>query len=234
MTRKPAVGPPTKLTLSEAAWAFAPPHLRAEARRDKRPNLPDVHPGLTQEEAKALLPPLFQGATDYFVLLSAPIREMREKLLEKLRKRSVMALGIETKPSLSRVPIDIPSHMFADFPKINWERSTIENFGLRYEHVRIYHRDESCGCLLQSRPAAPMPTNAAGRPSKESEIGAAISRIADKGIRIASMPRKAAYELVRNEATAMNRDTSVGYSDPVIQRALSRRFGKRVSSKSSP
>jgi hypothetical protein len=48
------------------------------------------------------------------------------------------------------------------------------------------------------------------------------------GVALAKMPRLKAYKAVREcAARELNSDTQIGFSDPVIQRALLNRFGPR-------
>jgi hypothetical protein len=79
---------------------------------------------------------------------------------------------------------------------------------------------------LPSREASP--PRDAGRPSKSAEIERAIEIILADGIVLAKMPRPKAYRAVRECATReLNSDTQIGFSDPVIQRSLFKRFGPR-------
>ena len=204
--------------------------LRAEARKENIPNLPIVRPDSTQEEAKAALQPIIQGVADYIASIGLPKRKIRDALIEKLQNGTVRALGIETKPKNTRSEVEVAAYFFEDKPNISWERSVIENFGIRYEHVRVFD-GRALGRGLVEKPMVPTPSSAAGRPSKKVEIEQVIASIVSKRIAIETMARKAAYSIIRDEAGAMGIDTSIGYSDPVIQRALLTRFGKRVSSK---
>jgi hypothetical protein len=67
-----------------------------------------------------------------------------------------------------------------------------------------------------------------GRPSKEEEIEEAINILLARGIDLTTMPRPNAYNAIKNCArTELKSNTKIGFSDPVIQRALFRRFGRR-------
>jgi hypothetical protein len=69
---------------------------------------------------------------------------------------------------------------------------------------------------------------ARGRPSKTSEIEEAINILLDRNIDLTSMPRPAAYRAIKECAEIeLKSNTQIGFSDPVIQRALFRRFGRR-------
>jgi hypothetical protein len=67
-----------------------------------------------------------------------------------------------------------------------------------------------------------------GRPSKAREIEQAIDILLRQGVDLATMPRPKAYKAVRKCAeTDLKSNTEIGFTDPVIQRALFRRFGRR-------
>ena len=67
-----------------------------------------------------------------------------------------------------------------------------------------------------------------GRPSKELEIERAIDILLRRGVDLAKMPRPKAYGTVREcAASELKSDTKIGFTDPVIQRFLFRRFGAR-------
>jgi hypothetical protein len=72
------------------------------------------------------------------------------------------------------------------------------------------------------------PSRELGRPSKSAEIERAIEILLANGIPLAKMPRPKAYRAVREcAARELNSDTQIGFSDPVIQRSLLKRFGPR-------
>jgi hypothetical protein len=67
-----------------------------------------------------------------------------------------------------------------------------------------------------------------GRPTKTAEIEQAIDILLTKGVDLAGLPRPKAYKAVRQcAASELGSDINVGFSDPVIQRALFRRLGRR-------
>ena len=73
----------------------------------------------------------------------------------------------------------------------------------------------------------PLPSKV-GRPSKGPEIDQAIELLVGRGVDLASMPRPKAYKAVRKCAEAeLKSNIKIGFADPVIQRALFRRFGPR-------
>jgi hypothetical protein len=67
-----------------------------------------------------------------------------------------------------------------------------------------------------------------GRPSKTDEIEQAIDMLLKNGVDLATMPRPRAYKAIRKCAEVdLKSNTKIGFSDPVIQRALFRRFRER-------
>jgi hypothetical protein len=67
-----------------------------------------------------------------------------------------------------------------------------------------------------------------GRPSEELEIEKVIDILLERGVELGSMPRPTAFAAVRKcAASELKLDINVGFSDPVLQRFLFRRFGPR-------
>jgi hypothetical protein len=67
-----------------------------------------------------------------------------------------------------------------------------------------------------------------GRPSKAAEIEEVIEILLGKGINLAKLPRPQAMAEIRNcAANHPDSDINIGYSDPVLERVLFRRFGPR-------
>jgi hypothetical protein len=67
-----------------------------------------------------------------------------------------------------------------------------------------------------------------GRPTKLAEIEQAIDILLTKGVDLTSMPRPKAYQAIKKCAEIeLKSNTKIGFSEPVIQRALFRRFGRR-------
>jgi hypothetical protein len=72
------------------------------------------------------------------------------------------------------------------------------------------------------------PSRDLGRPSKSAEIERAIDILLTNGVALAKMARPKAYRAVREcAARVLKSDTQIGFSDPVIQRSLFKRFGPR-------
>ena len=98
--------------------------------------------------------------------------------------------------------------------------------------------DDQGGAHEPDSPADPRPSKTApqesiaeaqpGRPTKIAEIEQAIDILLAKGVDLATMPRPKAYKAVKKCAEIeLKSNTKIGFSDPVIQRCLLRRFGPR-------
>jgi hypothetical protein len=97
---------------------------------------------------------------------------------------------------------------------------------------------DRCVILEPVSPAVPLPSASAsqelidaarrGRPSKEDKIGEAIDILSKRGIDLAKLPRPQAMAEIRKcAANELKTDINIGFSDPVLQRVLFRRFGPR-------
>jgi hypothetical protein len=115
-----------------------------------------------------------------------------------------------------------PTFLF-DEPKAKWEAGTNENFGSRFEAVRV--RSFARGAPAVSEQVAPA---RAGRPSKNAKIEAAIDALTAEGVDLSKLPRKDAYSRIRQKAAKLGVNVEVGFSVPVIQRVLVGRYGPRA------
>jgi hypothetical protein len=70
---------------------------------------------------------------------AAALRYMMEsEVRHSVGNKELIALGIQTTPSLEMEPEHIPAMMFAsETVQIDWEESTIEGLGRRFAEVRI-------------------------------------------------------------------------------------------------
>ncbi len=75
---------------------------------------------------------------------------------------------------------------------------------------------------------APIGPTPPGRPSKNAEIEAAIDALTAEGVDLSKLARKDAYSRIRQKAAKLGAKVGVGFSDPVIQRLLVRRYGPRI------
>jgi hypothetical protein len=98
--------------------------------------------------------------------------------------------------------------------------------------------EDPCVILEPVSPAVPLPSAAAsqefvdavrrGRPSKEDKIAEAIDILLKRGVDLAKLPRPQAMAEIRKcAASELKADVNIGFSDPVLQRVLFRRFGPR-------
>jgi hypothetical protein len=80
----------------------------------------------------------------------------------------------------------------------------------------------------ETRRQTSSPPRGRGRPSKEAEIEKAIDILMKRAVPLPKMPRpKAMMQIRRCAEIELNSDTNIGFSDPVLERFLLRRFGPR-------
>ena len=105
--------------------------------------------------------------------------------------------------------------------------------GLQLPPVPDFHDDPSVIPDTETPPDPPrsevVPQDKVppGRPTKRAEIERAIDDLVLSGVNLANMPRPTAYKAVKNRAAELGSNTKIGFSNPVIQRALQDRFGRR-------
>ena len=150
---------------------------------------------------------------------------MREHLLQKLREGKLEACGVESAPNQKRHLEVLPEHFFVD-AKIKWDGNKVTNFGVTYSAVRV-RRPIASEATPKAIEEGPSLSRARGRPSKTPEVERAIDHLLERGVALAKIPRPDAYKAVRKAANELKYNTEIGFSDPVVQRALSRRFGPR-------
>jgi hypothetical protein len=220
-----------------ARWTFASKRLRTAryavqeaSEKSKKSQLAELEgrkkrASQNPAEVSKVMLDTFNDIAEGLKKWSAPELAMEVSLLEKLQDGKLQAFGVQSAPKQSREFETIPSHFFLD-AKINWSGNKLTNFGVTYTAVRI--RPPIAG---EAAPKAieeePVPSGARGRPSKAPEVERAIDHLLEKGVALAKIPRPAAYNAVRKAANELKYNTEIGFSDPVVQRALSRRFGPR-------
>jgi hypothetical protein len=225
---------PAKLiSLENAPWAFAPPRLRNErfraaeradeaAKSSKWGSKPTS--GKAAETFESFAKGLGEIVEDLRIR-SAPELAMRQHLLKKLREGKLEACGVQFAPKQKSQLESIPEHFFVD-AKINWNGNKVTNFGVTYTAVRV-QRPVAREAAPKAIGEGPLPSGVRGRPSKTPEVERAIDHLLEKGVALAKIPRPAAYKAVRKAANELKYNTEIGFSDPVVQRALSRRFDPR-------
>jgi hypothetical protein len=229
---------PTKFVpLRSAPWIFASKRLRSAryavqeasqksqksqlAELEERKKRASENPAEVSEVMLETFNDMIEGLKKW----SAPELAMEASLLEKLQEGKLEAFGVQTAPKQSREFESIPSHFFLD-AKINWYGNKLTNFGVTYTAVRI-RRLITSQSTQKAIEGVPVRSAARGRPSKTPEVERAIDHLLEKGVALAKIPRPDAYKAVRKAANNLKYNTEIGFSDPVIQRALSRRFGPR-------
>jgi hypothetical protein len=171
---------------------------------------------------------------------------LKEDLVDRLYAGQLRAIGVE---NASRGGPDyIPKYYFLKTAEMDWDKSIVAALGKEFHHVTVCSEGDQAHKVfavtgladplliqpqLEPVPQAP-PTDGSpakpGRPSKADEIEQAIDILLKNGIDLAAMPRPKACEAVKKCAESeLKSNTRVGFSVPVIQRALFGRFGRRRS-----
>lgn len=171
-----------------------------------------------------------------------PTLEMQRLLIQRLYEGDFEAFGIMTEPDIGHELQKVPEFMFANGPRIDWSKNTISNLKRKFAGLVVQRsrRPRSAGNVTHSapstelakrKPAIPaiLPSERSpprGRPSKMAEINRAIDGLVANGVNLGTMERSIAYKTIRRYAkTTLGGNTDIGYSDPVLQRCLMRRFG---------
>jgi hypothetical protein len=227
MVKGRAQSSPVKLVpLRDAPEKFAPPRFwreQDEARaRPPLPPQPTFNVENREEGLRIALMQMARGLDDLRIGMDLSVAR-HEDILRQLRESKLEAFGVQSAPIQKRNFERIRSHFFMD-AEVNWNRNSISNFGVTYTAVGV--------CRSVSAPkikSIASPTSLSrGRPSKASEIERAIDLLTAEGEELATMPRPDAYEAVRQCAKrSLRADVAIGFTDPVIQRVLFRRFGPR-------
>jgi hypothetical protein len=229
------MAPARLIPLKDAPWAFASKRLRSTryaaqetSGKSKKSQLSSTELEAIQTnpaEASKLMLETFNEIFEGLKKSSAPELAMAASLLQKLQEGKLEAFGVQLAPKQSREFESIPSHFFLD-AKINWNGNKLTNFGVTYTAVRI-RRPIASEAAPKAIEEGPSPSGARGRPSKTPEVERAIDYLLEKGVALAKIPRPDAYKAVRKAANELKYNTEIGFSDPVVRRALSRRFGPR-------
>lgn len=218
--------PPAKLVpLRDAPEKFASPHLWRELDEALARPLPPPTNINEQNgvEGMRVAGMAIARALEAWSTRSEPFDKMRKALVQRLRDSKLEAWGVQSAPKQKLNLERIQSHFFSD-AKINWNRNRISNFGVIYVAVGICRSvpaPNNKNILSSKNPSL-------GRPSKASDVERAIDLLIERHVDVAAMPRPNAYRAIRRCAERdLKANTSIGFSDPVIQRALQRRFGPR-------
>jgi hypothetical protein len=185
--------------LSEADWKFAPRRLKEEFWDKKQlpaPKLPEPNTvGLA--EAGLALSELF----DHWGRTEPAVRDMREYVIQKLRRGDLEARGFKTKPEKADKLDVIPAFYF-DHAKINWEKNIVEKFDCRFEAVEVRRVTELPSEKEKfEQPPSPQqsPTSirrGKGAPSRKPLVMAAIAELDKGGHDFNNSLRKSSYEAI--------------------------------------
>ena len=173
------------------------------------------------------------------------LQSLKDEVVDGLYTGHLDAFGVEIQTG--NEPIHIPEYYFIRTATIDRVKDTVSAFEKEFHNVRVKSKHEqsdeprteaelaeptptqreSSDFRPQALPDGNRPPKAPGRHSKAPEIDQAIDRLIKQGLDPGSMPRPQAYNAVRRAAAELGFNTRIGFSDPVIQRCLLRRFGPR-------
>jgi hypothetical protein len=211
--------------LWQAPEAFGPEDLVAASRAENVVR-PFKNPTEFPEKFEDRMALINDIAKQIFPLKPAT-EELRAVVAEMIYAGELEAIGIQVAPAPSLEPEPVPRHMFSDPLKINWGNSRIKKSGREYEEIEV---------RWSVAPTPPPPTSAMtkplgprpnGRPTKQDEIHGLIDEITDGGFDLNSTTRKQACDFLCAEAEKRGFNTAIGYSDPVLKRALTFKLGPR-------
>lgn len=208
--------------LREAPEAFGPDALVAQSQAER-----EVKPFVAPTEIPDKLEDRIAQFGDMLKQLIPPTPatwELQAHVADLIWSGDLVAFGIQVAPTPGAEPELIPRHMFSDPAKVNWGNSRIKKSGRAYEDVMVRWAHEIQSQPAQDGPPAPRPN---GRPTKQEEINALIDEIGAEGVNLNSMKREQACDLLRAEAEKRGLNPAIGYSDPVLKRAITFKLGPR-------
>jgi hypothetical protein len=173
------------------------------------------------------------------------LQSLKDEVVDRLYTGHLDAFGVEIQTG--NEPTHIPEYCFTRTATIDWVKDTVSAFEKVFHNVRVKSKHEqsdeprtetelaeptptqreSSDFRPQALPGGNTPPKAPGRHSKAPEIDQAIDHLIKQGLDPGSMPRPQAYNAVLRAAAELGLNTGIGFSDPVIQRCLLRRFGPR-------
>ncbi len=115
-------------------------------------------------------------------------KKMQELLLDELFNGQLHAYGYRITPSRSRTPVRIAAELF-ECPKVDWKRNLIVSRGGTYAEINVVDPLAIAGWRKPRH----------GPKGSGDAIRGAIVAIQNRGINLSDMPRKAAFDLIRQE-----------------------------------
>jgi hypothetical protein len=211
------------IPLSEADWKFCSASLREEywqLHNQPEPEFPEPN-NLNWAEGMKVL----SKSLSHALRTGPAITKMQNEVANKLRMSELEARGLRTKPTFGEDLETIPDFYF-DRAKIDWKKNAVENFGRRFEAVEVRRPSKRNRADTQeitaSAAADPTIEKRRGRPSAEDTIMNAIAVLANQGFDFRACGRKEGYEAIRHHLRKAHYDVSRGFSDPVLNRFLTR------------
>lgn len=222
------------IPLQDAVWKFAPASLKDEYwETADRPvsALPGHQIGDWGKAFKG-----FSESLSHIVRGQQVAARMQRFVAEKLRFGDLEARGFKTKPNMGENLEVIPS-LYFDHAKINWARNIVEKFGTCFEAVEVRRAEATredaartgTPLLPAPQPNMPLTETKRGRPSAETRIMAAIVALDQQEDEFGEYGRKLQYQKVREYLQKAGYDIRKGFSDPVLNRCLTRYFDRKTA-----
>lgn len=194
--------------LRDAWFDYAEPEQIAEY--EAMPIFVDALRTHTQEpDLKQMLSAISDGWANSTALLEKRCC-LQEQLLDRLYDGDLIAIGYPVAPRPTGKLTAIDPDYF-DTPEIDWNRSALKTRGFTYDDVRVVAESETF--LRANRPKI-------GRPTKASEINAAIVQIAKRTPEFCKLPRKIAVQRLRAELNDAEGDKGAG--DKTLEKYISK------------
>jgi hypothetical protein len=217
----------TEYLLSEAVEKFTRSRRAASLKQVKTMPMPNAIAG----DPTTLFQNVAGHAGDLVhavISMSGDGPARQETLRKDIEKGKFIATGRRIdNPKMSPDRVIIAADLFSKTADIDWANSRICSAGLTFDIVRISR-------ARQSNKQFPVPayeyvkSTQPGRPSKEKEILDIIAEIDSTGYQFNKAVRKTDFERIRNHARKkLGINQLKGYSDPILQRIIFRKFGRR-------
>lgn len=195
--------------LDQAWFQYAP-----RDQRDELNALPGFHDALSASvpagDLQQISQQLLRAVGNSQAIIEKQL-ELREQLLDQLFASELMAIGYQTAPRPSG-KLECINPDYFDAPEIDWRNSSLTTVGFKYENVRVVLRDDDLSILPEAKQKI-------GRPSRASEIQAAMNSIAARDPNFCTHTVKVAVQQVRDQLNCSGNEK--GVRDKTLEKYIS-------------
>lgn len=142
-------------------------------------------------------------------------KQLQKSLLEELFDDQLHAYGYRIAPSRSRTPVRIAAELF-ECPKVEWTRNLMTARGCTYSEIQI----------IDPMAITDWSQRRHGPKGSGDTIRAAIAAIQSRCVDLSDMPRKSAFDLIRQEIGGTHSNGS-GLSNPNLAKYVIEIYGTR-------